>query len=82
MVTGSWAGAAAIPHTVQYLPSMAPPQPGCVQVAGTAGIAEAETGAAAAAIPHTEQYSPSMAPPQPGCVHWIAAVVIAAAPAR
>jgi hypothetical protein len=64
-VTGTGAGAAAIPHTVQYPSSTVPPQPGCVQVAGAAGAAEAGTaeagtaeagtGAGAAAIPHTVQ---------------------------
>jgi hypothetical protein len=69
-VTGTGAGAAAIPHTVQYPSSMVPPQPGWVQVAGAAGAAEAGTaeagtaeagtaeagtGAGAAAIPHTVQ---------------------------
>jgi len=82
VVTGTGAGAAAIPHTVQYPLSMMPPQPACVQVAGTAGTAEAGTGAVAAAIPHTAQYPPSIVPPQPGCVHCVAATVIAAASAR
>jgi hypothetical protein len=69
-VTGTGAGAAAIPHTVQYPSSTVPPQPGWVQVAGAAGAAEAGTaeagtaeagtaeagtGAGAAAIPHTVQ---------------------------
>jgi len=78
------AGAAAIPHTEQYPPSMVPPQPGCVQVAGpAAGLATVDGAAAgAAAIPHIEQYPPSMVPPQPGCVQVVAVVVIKAASAR
>src|SRR6266568_748771 len=39
--TGTAAGAAAIPHTVQYPLSMVPPQPGCVQVAAVVVIAAA-----------------------------------------
>ena len=89
-LTGAGAAAAAIPHTVQYPPSMVPPQPGCVQVAGSPAAAGAATatgagggaGAGAAAIPHTVQYPPSMVPPQPGCVQVPTLVVIAAAPAR
>src|SRR5204862_6039345 len=72
-VTGTGAGAAAIPHTVQYPSSMVPPQPGWVQVAGPAeaGTAAAGAGAGAAAIAQTVQYPSSMVPPQPGCVHWV-----------
>src|SRR5215831_14797608 len=86
-VTGTGAGAAAIPHTVQYPSSMVPVQPGCVQAAGTAGPVDAgpvDAGAAAgaAAIPQTEQYPSSMVPVQPGCVHWVVVVVTAAASAR
>jgi len=71
--------AAARPHTVQYPPSMVPPQPGRVQVAGPARLTEDGTGAGVSARPHTVQYPPSMVPPQPGRVHCAAVMVTAAA---
>src|ERR1017187_10033422 len=80
--TGSGTDAAAIPQTVQYPPSMLPPQPGCEQVAGAPATAGAGPGAGAAAIPQTVQSPPSMVPPQPGCVQVAAVVVIAAASVR
>src|SRR6516225_2168197 len=47
---------------------MMPPQPGCVQVAGPAGLAEGGTGAGVSARPHKLQYPPSMVPSQPARV--------------
>src|SRR6516165_9053965 len=82
LVAVAKADAAARPHTVQYPPSMVPPQPGCVQVAGQAGLVEGGTGAGVSARPHMVQYPPSMVPQQPGRVHCAAVVVIAAASPR
>ena len=58
---GTGAGAAAIPHIVQYPPSMVPPQPGCVQVVAVAVIAPAS----ARRAPGSPAGSPSPQPTRP-----------------
>src|SRR5215469_15508645 len=74
------AGPGASPQVSQYPPSIVPPQPGRVHMAGACWLGTCWLGTCwltTGARPQVSQYPPSIVPPQPGRAHVVAMVVIA-----